>query len=250
MTGKQLNAQNAVIKTATVEIKALTVSGRQVTQAVFRQLREEPLIAEDGTLNGVPWGYVNYHPDKCDDWRVDHRHQHIVWQRGEGLLRSQVAVRPRFDNYYVDLDSGGEWLLSDELVYRWIQACPEEMGPFNPEDLSAARKLNFGKNATLLAVVGYDNQTRIHYELPVSEQAERAALLRLQANIGWSEWSVRGPKAVSNLYDEIQRGRADEGRAHADADLATELKIEAARREKHVQTHKALAQLPQLFIAT
>lgn len=84
---KSLDLHNAEIRTASVEIRALTISGKQVTLAVFRQLREEPLIAEDATLNGVPWGTVNYHPDKCGD---DPEHLHVVWQRGNELLRARV----------------------------------------------------------------------------------------------------------------------------------------------------------------
>ncbi|MFD8559122.1 hypothetical protein ACFV1N_17715 [Streptosporangium canum] len=84
---KILTTQNAQITTAAVEVKTLTISGKQVTLSVFRQLREEPLLTEDVTLNGVPWGYVNYHPDKCGNHR---RHLHVVWQRGADLLRSTV----------------------------------------------------------------------------------------------------------------------------------------------------------------
>lgn len=42
---KQLTVHNATITTAAVEVKTLTISGKQVTLAVFRQLREEQLIA-------------------------------------------------------------------------------------------------------------------------------------------------------------------------------------------------------------
>jgi hypothetical protein len=86
---KQLTVHNATITTAAVEVKTLTISGKQVTLAVFRQLREEQLVADDGTLNGQPWGYVNYHPDKCDSGP---EHLHVVWQRGSDLLRSRVDV--------------------------------------------------------------------------------------------------------------------------------------------------------------
>ncbi|MER6975991.1 hypothetical protein [Streptomyces carpinensis] len=89
MAGKQLSARNATITTAAVEVKALTISGKQVTLAVFRQLKEEPLIAEDGTLNGEPWGIVNYHPDKCGDAP---EHLHVVWQNGDELRRSAVQM--------------------------------------------------------------------------------------------------------------------------------------------------------------
>jgi hypothetical protein len=84
---KPLSTQNAQITTATVEIKTLTYSGRQVTKGVFAQLPEEPLVSEDATLNGNPWGKVNYHPDKCAD---KYEHIHVVWQRGGELLRSTV----------------------------------------------------------------------------------------------------------------------------------------------------------------
>ncbi|MCZ4516849.1 hypothetical protein O3Q52_53880, partial [Streptomyces sp. ActVer] len=69
------------------EVKTLTISGKQVTLAVFRQLREEPLIAKDGTIGGTLWGTVNYHPDKCAD---DREHLHVVWQQGNELRRSSV----------------------------------------------------------------------------------------------------------------------------------------------------------------
>ena len=92
-----LTVHNAEIHTATVEIKTLTISGKQVTLAVFRQLPEKPLINDDGTLNGIPWGRVNYHPDKkgCDSLTRVHRyaHRHVVWQRGTELLRAtQVYI--------------------------------------------------------------------------------------------------------------------------------------------------------------
>jgi hypothetical protein len=81
---------NAEIKTAAVEIKTLTISGKQVTLAVFRQIREERLIAEDGTLNGTPWGTVNYHPGTCILPVGVRDHWHVVWQSGVELRKSTV----------------------------------------------------------------------------------------------------------------------------------------------------------------
>ena len=83
-----LTVHNAQIKTAAVEVKTLTISGKQVTLAVFRQLMEECLVDDEtNALNGVPWGMVNYHPDKSCDWRT---HLHVVWQKGADLRRSTV----------------------------------------------------------------------------------------------------------------------------------------------------------------
>ena len=84
---KILNTQNAQITTATVQVQTLTISGKQVTLSVFRQVREKPILADDFTLNGTPWGVVNYHPDKCGD---QEQHLHVVWQQDNDLLRSKV----------------------------------------------------------------------------------------------------------------------------------------------------------------
>jgi hypothetical protein len=82
-----LTVHNANVTTAAVEVKTLTISGKQVTLAVFRQLITAPLIKDDGALNGIPWGVVNYHPDKCVGLLP---HKHIVWQRGETLRRDRI----------------------------------------------------------------------------------------------------------------------------------------------------------------
>ncbi|WP_322769513.1 hypothetical protein [Frankia sp. Cr1] len=91
---RPLTAHAAEISTATVEIKTLTVSGKQVTLAVFRQLYDEPLYdLVSWEPLGVPWCRVNYHPDKCADARV-RDHEHVVWQKGDELRRARID-RPR-----------------------------------------------------------------------------------------------------------------------------------------------------------
>lgn len=92
---KRLTVHNASVTTMTVEVKTLTIGARQVTQGIFKQLIEEPLIAEDGTLNGVPWGHVTWHPERCDDAKTAHRH--LVWQKGDELRRSWIDEKPPFD---------------------------------------------------------------------------------------------------------------------------------------------------------
>jgi hypothetical protein len=91
---KKLTVENAQIKTASVEVKTLTISGKQVTLAVFRQLPERSVIAwnrEHPTgLRGKAWGRVNYHPDKCADDKADHIH--VVWQDETVLYRAYVHL--------------------------------------------------------------------------------------------------------------------------------------------------------------
>jgi hypothetical protein len=67
-----VGTKEAAIKTVTVDIKVLSVSGKQMTLAVFRQLQPDILIAwKEGTeepeefeMTGEVWGYVNYCPER------------------------------------------------------------------------------------------------------------------------------------------------------------------------------------------
>ncbi len=85
-----ISVHEASIKTATVEVKALTISGKQVTLSVFRQLKNEPILNEDtAELYGDPWGTVNYFFGYC---KPDHLH--VVWQKGSELRRACVFPDP------------------------------------------------------------------------------------------------------------------------------------------------------------
>lgn len=105
---KQLTTQNATITTVAVEVKTLTISGKQVTQSLFKQLQEEPVVAYDGTLNGTPWGYVNHCPERkiwnrnLGEWEpcAGRDHLHVVWQNGDQLRRARVAPPPRWYRQY------------------------------------------------------------------------------------------------------------------------------------------------------
>lgn len=123
---RTLTVQNAQITTATVEIQTLTVGGKQVTLAVFRQLKREPLVNDDGTLNGTPWGIVNYHPDKCADGDP---HIHVVWQRGSELRRS--ACRKPVTLWPIQPPSAEKWL-DAALLDGWRPSA--ENRPSNGKD--------------------------------------------------------------------------------------------------------------------
>lgn len=85
-----INVENAQIKTAAVEIKTLTISGKQVTLSVFKQITEEPLIDIGSMkLNGIPWGNINYfwgENKDCDN----KKYFHVIWQKGNELRRSII----------------------------------------------------------------------------------------------------------------------------------------------------------------
>jgi len=98
--GRRIATKEAALRTAMVEIKSLTVSGKQMTLAVFRQLLAEDVIDRaTTTLRGVPWGTVNYFWKGCAVWDQDgdasrvgdnDRHIHVVWQQGGELRRDCV----------------------------------------------------------------------------------------------------------------------------------------------------------------
>lgn len=98
-----ININNTQIKTASIEIKTLTIEKRQVTLSVFRQIQEESLIDyETLQLLGVPWGSINYffglHKDcHSDDWL------HIVWQKGNELRREVIAKESIKSKKYLEM---------------------------------------------------------------------------------------------------------------------------------------------------
>tara|TARA_Y100000310_G_C20498898_1_gene722923 strand:- start:324 stop:926 length:603 start_codon:yes stop_codon:yes gene_type:complete len=86
--GGVITAHEAIVKTAQVEVKTLTIKGKQVTLSVFRQLQQERVLDPiSGNLLGMPWGKVNYFWGDC----IDEGHLHIVWKKGTELRRSCIG---------------------------------------------------------------------------------------------------------------------------------------------------------------
>lgn len=85
-----LTGQNAIVRTAAVEIKTMHIGNKQVTLAVFRQLKDEDIIdVQTGQLKGVPWGTVNYFWGECKEGT----HLHVVWQKGTDLRRCCLPAK-------------------------------------------------------------------------------------------------------------------------------------------------------------
>jgi hypothetical protein len=90
-----LTTQEATVQTVHVEIQALKVGKKQVTQALFRQLPYEDLLDTDTVqLRGVPWGHVRYWWEGDGSIFEQGPRLHIVWQRGNELRRAAVYERP------------------------------------------------------------------------------------------------------------------------------------------------------------
>lgn len=109
-----LKVQEASVKTASVEIKSLTVAGKQVTLAVFRQLKVEELIIEDCDLAGIPWGIVNYHWKDCAG---GYEHFHVVWQKGDELRQAPIVFN--LPPWIIEALNARVWTLPG-LWLRWV----------------------------------------------------------------------------------------------------------------------------------
>lgn len=242
---KTLDVHTAEVTTAAVEIKTLTVRGKQVTQAVFRQLEEAELITADGQLAGVPWGRVNYHPDKCADTG---KHQHIVWQSGSELRRCAVypawfpkKIAPREALTFVKAVLTSEVLgmptshfdgLLDGLGYRPSRGTRPSTGTWlesfqhDPSGLVLEVDLDRCQNPIRFASLTRRIATPI-YRDDAEEMVQELERLRVV------------------LKEELDSVPPDT----AEANLETWAAAELERRRRHVQVREALAELPQLFIA-
>lgn len=258
MPAPQLTVHNAEIKTATVEIKTLTVSGKQVTLAVFRQLREVPLISDDGTLNGVPWGIVNYHPDKCADGAD---HWHIVWQRGTELLRSKVIVKPTFALFTTD--TGDHFMRSHVRdVARGGSRFLGGKMPRAPRGPSGSWKPKFHVLDEAPIRAGFNLDENNPYGIDLWKLIDTyESLSQLERQIGsdgpghymWRELESRRGK-LDQMLNAIDvtvgpSGPNGSGTERLFRKFVAEVDAEAERQERHRKVRQSLRDLPQLFIA-
>jgi hypothetical protein len=94
-----ITAHEATINTATVEIKTLAISGKQVTLSVFRQL-PEGLVWETEREDDVGffhredvtiWGIVRYYWGEQYSPPKDYETFHVLFQEGDRLYRCFVS---------------------------------------------------------------------------------------------------------------------------------------------------------------
>jgi hypothetical protein len=230
MAGK-LTIQNAEIQTAAVEIKTLTVSGRQVTLAVFRQLREEPLIADDGALNGEPWGIVNYHPDKC----AGSDHVHAVWQDEIDLLRSRVNIT--YDKTPIEIPEYEKLL--ERYALHVVEGERDRSDPLHQElhKVLTEHELRMTGHVTMRGLADYGVDVFL-----------RAPIQKLAYMLGREIYREIIPSAICDGIRELVDGsaRLDD----LQGELCRALDAEDMRRQTILARSQLLReQLPQLFIA-
>ena len=72
------------VKQTTVTVQNVMIGKRQLTQRVFKQIREAEIFGKEAnTLNGEAWGYVNYFWKGCSGYGC----KHILWITFDGELR-------------------------------------------------------------------------------------------------------------------------------------------------------------------
>lgn len=266
---KILTTHNAQITTAAVEVKTLTITGKMVTQSVFRQLLSEPLINEDGSLAGVPWGHVNYHPDKCGD--SPHRHLHVVWQLGAELRRSAVALTPSFDRPKSD-----DYEFHPEMASEFYTECVRSFLHGESQHYFTSSPVRYSSE------YGAPLKPRTHrtvtvHGVPIWIEMSDKALIAVEAHdsVKRMRKSAAGEEAVEQEHGPGSASRhvrdrllppTEERFAAALAELDAEcvdrlpldelfalveeqVKAEAELRQRHRDSIAALAALPHLFIA-
>jgi hypothetical protein len=244
-----LTVHNAEIRTATVEVKTLTLAGKQVTQSVFKQLQDRDLIADDGRLNGQPWGRVNYHPEKCS---ADVAHLHVVWQVGADLFRSRVDMHKAWPSMF-EAKNGLRYLeakvrdacrvgidvqyLRNSVLVENIQGVKVRIDPSPEIGTAVFRRRQLDELYALMKRLGPDTRTdylasrgrgRPDTVIVSTSAAVRAAWFDLDAALDELE---ADPLVMLESY------------------LHEEVRVEADLRRRHREVRQALADLPQLFIA-
>jgi hypothetical protein len=281
----QLTVHNAQVSTASVQIKTLTISGKQVTLAVFRQLREEPLIAEDGTLNGTPWGTVNYHPGKCGNAEP---HWHVVWQRGDELLRSAIACTPRWETFWCEEADRfyaacvHHWLLTGDSAYQTGGLFDLFTGELRGYSGLIKADDRYGQRNFVNRLETYrsnDQQYNLRIEVDIDQETRNAILAEIDVreargehdqaqkvpavHIGDYAYCVCPACKIPKIAEKIAEAEADRdaklaqlARIFAGVPLPelheeylTAVRGEAERRQHHQAVRDVFKELPQLFIA-
>jgi hypothetical protein len=239
-------SREPAIAPLTAEIYALRIEGKRVTPSVFKQLREEPLISHEGTLNGTAWGVVNHHPDKCETRTPAHRH--IVWMSSAGkLLRDRLTDEvPGGDQDDVFCcEEANRRLIFD--TREWIHGRRPE-SPLrrnhqsaeyhHPDHIFAEDDLQIRAVASEVALAAADAKCRVEearsksFEPPIGAVKPRlpdlvGALGALDAEV--ASWGLSREQVLSDYRSAITRERD--------------------RRQRHRELHLSLLALPQLFIA-
>jgi hypothetical protein len=219
--GAPISVYEAQIHTAAVEIKTLTIRGKQVTLAVFRQLQEESIIDDNhGGLRGLPWGRVNYHPPDCDRRLA---HLHVIWQKDDELRRSCASEESphRYDHWHADR--------LEAEAYHWLHhALQEGWRPSGPIHHNS-----------------YDG-----YYLYV--QFFEACSIKIYINTAYTEMIavlVNGSPLTAEMITAQKMCLCPRQKSHIEAEIQRIHEEIQDYGSRYAQSYAILQETPQLFIA-
>ncbi len=175
----------------------------------------EPLVDDDASLLGIPWGRVNYHPDRCQN---ESSHAHVVWQEGSDLKRATEFRPQRYVRVWPE--AGPSWLrvaaLEGEVTQRPMEFPRDEWPTFTVRDTRCA--------------------------IDVPDDVEKL----------WTWWGSSNdiPRdVVRQSLAETFPGRAVPTAAELRADVEAELEAARILLERRRERWAEIQALPQLFIA-
>lgn len=245
---------HAELTTASVAVQTMIVAGQRLTLALFRQLRERPLISEeDGvTLNGKPWGVVEYHPAPKTCPKSEHLH--VVWSEDSTLLRDTITAPDWEFTIYNNPRHGTAYL--NAMVRDRVMAGPTDF------DGSRDRAVTIGGVRVRLAMT--DNARHainvrqiLDGVLRVSEEdwesVAYTVYLPRREGPGIERISVdlsAGVRYHWHQLDEAIAHLGDEPTDRAHLRLAAEVDEERRLRQAKSSAYQRVSDLPQLFIAT
>ena len=243
---KQVTTSSAAITTAEIKIQTLSIGRKQLTLAVFRQLRQASLIAADGSLNGVPWGEVNYHPDKCDV-DPDGPHWHVVWQREDLLFRDTVPSQLRGSTViWETYQEAGRFV--DVWCLDWLRRSTHTYAGPHPGEIFHGTSR---RNPHEVSFDHLDRKLGAYLSSEASDAVRRRGALneKLKTESGPDEWvKERAAKTFAALDDRVQASGVTTLSKATDL-LDKAVGGELQRRQRYRETYAVLSGLPQLFIA-
>ena len=130
-----LSNANVQIRTATVEIQVVKVSGKQMTQAVFKQLPYRRDWQDIRDLGGTIWGWVNYWPVPDT---ISERRRAVVFEARSKLYTTLLPSNDRIEEYEKSVARGEAM---DRLLDWANTEFPDEK--FEYKNNSIQRKWNY-----------------------------------------------------------------------------------------------------------
>lgn len=112
----KISVEDISIKTASIEVKTLTLTRKQVTLAVFRQLDNIYCIdMDDFKIRGKIWGRINYHHN-CIESK---KHLHLVCEISKKIYHG--IIYEEFDQQCV------YYKIDTERAYGIPELCEEDV---------------------------------------------------------------------------------------------------------------------------